>query len=396
MPRFCLLKAIAILFVTLLAPRLSAAPPPDLRAQVEAIMEAHHIPGLQAVVRRADGSPLADLALGIRDADTSAPVTSETIYMAASLSKPVTMMAVLAATDDGLFTLDSDVQEILGLPFRNPSFPEAPITIRHLLAHTSGVRDGLTILDYSAGDYPLPLTAFLAEYFTEGGSFYPADKPFLAARPGAVWEYSNVGFAVLAAAVEAASGQTFPDYCRSRLFARADAPATEWLLSRIETVDRAIPMFRDVDSQSYVSFGGEYGMPHWPAACLRTTATDYALLANLFLNEGRGASGDSVLRPEIVLTATAPAFPEASPSQALSWQTAVNELGESFLYHAGAEAGYRSVVVVNTTRRWTVVILTGQNARQWGEDTGVFEVLTLLEAHARSQQSSAVEGWMVY
>ena len=100
-------------------------------------------------------------------------VARDTLFMLASVSKTV-VATVLQAVENGLFELDTDVNEVLPFPVRNPDHADEPITIRHLMTHTSSIRDNWTVLTgvYVIGDAAMPLGTFLRRYLTVGGADY--------------------------------------------------------------------------------------------------------------------------------------------------------------------------------------------------------------------------------
>ena len=124
----------------------------------------------------------------------------DTLVRVASVSKLVTTIGVLRLVEAGTLDLDADVSRALGWRLRSPAFPDAPITLRQLLSHTSGLID-------AGDDYAVPL----------GGSLQAAIGPanWSAHAPGTWFHYTNFNFPVVAQVMEAATGERF-----DRLMAR--------------------------------------------------------------------------------------------------------------------------------------------------------------------------------
>ncbi|HEX4873629.1 MAG TPA: serine hydrolase domain-containing protein [Sphingorhabdus sp.] len=113
----------------------------------------------------------------------------------ASISKLVTAIAVMRLVDEGRIDLDRDIGEYLGFTVRNPAFPDRPVTLRHLLSHTSGIRDTI--------DYLLPLDGSLQAVLSNPTVWFPAHKP------GDYFSYANLNSPVIAATIEAATRERF-------------------------------------------------------------------------------------------------------------------------------------------------------------------------------------------
>lgn len=125
-----------------------------------------------------------------------------TLFRAASVSKIVVgQSVVLAAAKIGVkppFT--QDIGDILGYPLRHPDFPDQPITLNMLLSHTAGLTD--------AAGYDIPADRSLADFLTQTTVFGPH-------QPGTHFTYANLGYVILAAAIEVMSGQRFDRFVHS-------------------------------------------------------------------------------------------------------------------------------------------------------------------------------------
>ena len=126
---------------------------------------------------------------GVKTFQTNDKVNDSTLFMTASISKPVTALALMKLYDQGKLNLDEDINEYLPFEVRNPNFPDDKITFRMLLSHVSSIRDHWPILeiDYTidnGGDSPVSLEDFLKSYLLEGGEYYNPEKNFYPVAPG--------------------------------------------------------------------------------------------------------------------------------------------------------------------------------------------------------------------
>lgn len=129
------------------------------------------------------------------------PFTADSPVRIASISKLVTLVGALRLAEAGQIDLDADVSAYLKFPLRNPAFPDRPITLRQLFAHTSSMRDG--------DDFIIPLGGKVSDTMLNPVHWDPAHAP------GDYFTYSNLGIIVAATAMEGATGERF-----DRLMAR--------------------------------------------------------------------------------------------------------------------------------------------------------------------------------
>src|SRR5881628_2957627 len=205
MPR----RQASLVLVLLLAPLLVAAPPARADAiddYIKVEMERRHIPGLALAVAR-NGKIVKVRGYGLADVEHDVPVTPDTVFELASVTKQFTATAIMLLVEEGKVQLDDPVGWHL------PRAPETwkPITVRHLLTHTSGL-PGLT-----AGFKALWPGGLRLNY-TTAQMFDAAIKDELSFPGGERFQYSDVGYFLLGMIIEAASGQRYRDFLDERFF----------------------------------------------------------------------------------------------------------------------------------------------------------------------------------
>lgn len=216
-----------------------------------------------------DGALVYEHAYGLADIEQSIPVTSRSVFKIASLTKPITAIAVLQLVERGLVALDRPVADYLdGLP---PAWQG--VTVRQLLGQTSGLPDYLQAPSWSWRD------SWRLERNPREVVAMTADAP-MTFRPGEAMKYSNTNYYVLGMLIERVSGSTYADYLADRIFAPAGMAD-----SRLDRATAIVP--RRVRGYTRDRAGlqnAEFTSDTWAFAegGVLTTATDLAKLEQAF------------------------------------------------------------------------------------------------------------------
>lgn len=209
------------------------------------------------------------------------PVTADSLFHTSSIGKPMTALAVMLLVEAGAIALDDPVAAIL------PEFAgdgRDAITIRQLLAHTSGLPQDPDRSGLPPGiDTPAELRTYL--------------RAQLVARPGSKVEYSNVGYGLLGLIIEAVSGQPFPAYLRERVFAPLGM-RNSFLAPAEDLYPRIVHVGGTLDAGSSTErFNSTHARRQThPAGNVIATALDVARFFQLFL-DGGVADGRRVIAP---------------------------------------------------------------------------------------------------
>ncbi len=198
------------------APAADPALSPRIDAVIDRALAEKRIVGTVVLVAQ-DGRLAYRRAAGLADREAGRPVREDTVFLYASLTKPIVTAAALRLVEEGRIALNDPVTKYL--PDFRPKLAdgtEPVITIHHLLTHTSGLIYGFT----EPADGPYHRAGVSDGLDVPGRSFADnlrriASAP-LAFAPGSAWAYS-LALDVLGAALEVAAGETLPDVVRSRI-----------------------------------------------------------------------------------------------------------------------------------------------------------------------------------
>ncbi|MEW5803379.1 MAG: serine hydrolase domain-containing protein [bacterium] len=309
----------------------------DLDSYIQQRLDKVNIPGLSALIVK-DGKIAWSGAYGWARIGRQ-PVTTDTVFQLASVSKTIVAVAVMKAWEEGRFDLDEDINRYLPFSVRNPRAPVKPITTRMLLTHTSSIRDRANVMDSAYvwnRDSPVSLGQFLEDYFTSGRWGFGSRRSFYSEDPGTAFHYSNIGAALAAYLVEATSGVPFDTYCNLKIFQPLGMEETSWRLSDLDDSHLAMPYGYDSQRRRYTAYGF-YGYPDYPDGLLRSSAPQLARFLNMFIQYGE-LDGVRILKKETVEEMRRVQNPSIDPQGGLIWY--YKELsGWRLLGHNGGDMG---------------------------------------------------------
>jgi len=164
-------------------------------------------PGCALAVIR-DGQIVYKRGYGMADLDHDVPITPSTVFHVASVSKHFTTAAIILLAQQGKLSFDDEVRKYV------PELPDfgTSITIRHLIHHTSGLRDQWSLLGLAGWRYSLDLIT------DEDVLEMVSRQKDLNFRPGEKYIYSNTGYTLLAVIVRRVSGQSFREFTNAQIF----------------------------------------------------------------------------------------------------------------------------------------------------------------------------------
>jgi CubicO group peptidase (beta-lactamase class C family) len=218
-----------------------AAVPSDLTAKVDEIFapwSSRESPGCAVAVGE-NGRTLVSRAYGMADLEHDAANTPDTIFEAGSVSKQFTTAAVLLLAQQGKLSVQDDVRKHF------PELPDygTPITINHLIHHTSGLRDWGAVVGLAG--WPRGTRIHNHSHVLDVIS----KQRSLNYAPGTEFLYTNSGYNLLAMLVERVSGQTFSEFTRRNLFEPLGMTRTQWRDDFTRVVKGRAIAYRKEDGQ---------------------------------------------------------------------------------------------------------------------------------------------------
>ncbi len=300
---------------------------------VRAQLAERNIPGAAIAVVK-NGKVIKTNGYGVASIEFNAPATTETVFEIGSVSKQITAAAVMLLVEDGKINLDEKISKYLPHP------PDAwkEVTVRHLLTHTSGVKSYTSLGGFE-----------LSKRYKLGGFIKELSPQPLDFAPGSAYRYSNSGYSLLGYIIETASGQTYWEFLRTRIFAP---------LKMNSTADRDPQFIIKNRATGYEWENGRFVGRDYELTDLFSAGAIVSTITDL-------AKWDIALRDETLLTAASKneiwkPFTLTSGKESfygLGWNIAEFR-GQRLLSHGGQTAGFTANLSRYTDADLDVIVLT--------------------------------------
>ncbi len=272
---------------------------------LEGFVDRGEYAGYVSLIAR-DGAIVDWRAYGVQDVESGRPMRKDSIMRMYSMSKIVTSVAILMLMDEGKLRLNDPVGKFLPELANAKVYvsgegdsmelvdPRTPVTIKHLLTHTSGYY-------YHWGPAPKPLLDFINELHMEDATtlaefMESVAKVSLAESPGKTYRYS-ISTDILGAVVEAASGMPFEQFLEERLFKPLGMVDTSFSVPESKC-DRLALIHVRKEGKLVVDPGLGFNFPSGGAG-LYSTAEDFARFA-IMLQQGGELNGVRYLSPKTI------------------------------------------------------------------------------------------------
>ncbi|HZD53589.1 MAG TPA: serine hydrolase [Woeseiaceae bacterium] len=255
---------------------------------VEPLMKANSSPSGTVAIAR-DGELIFAKGYGFQDVDQQIPADpAQTLFRPGSTSKLFTWVSVMQLVEQGKLDLDADVNTYLKSFKIRDTFDE-PITLRHIMTHTTGFEDGA--LGYLIVEDPeriMPLRDAMERY-----------QPARVNPPGKQTAYSNYATALAGLIVQNVSGVPFAEYVRQNIFEPLGMERSTFVEPLPEPLAGHMAKSYTVEAGRFVEKPFEIISNFAPAGALSATATDMVRFGRAILNGG-ALDGRRILRPDTV------------------------------------------------------------------------------------------------
>ncbi len=295
-------------------------------------------PGGQILIRR-NHETIYEQCFGYGNLENRIPITQDSIFHVASISKQFTVLAVLLLQEDGKLNVDDDIRQYAG---DLVSFEE-PVTIRQMFNNVSGIRDqwellfmrGIKIND-SIGMEDVNATIRLQKTLN-----FPPQEGYL---------YSNTGFHLLSVIVERLSGKTFPDFVKERIFTPLGMDHTMVRSSYCQVIPNLAYSYQDEGSSSFYYNPLNYSL--YGPTSVNTCARDLVRIIreyespSLFSRE----TVDTVLKAAVLKDGTEIEYCGGMMTHMFQ--------GMKVYEHSGADAAYRGQLLWIPEKQLEIVVLS--------------------------------------
>ncbi len=290
-------------------------------ALVREVMESRNVCGL-AIALVSGGETVWSRAFGTADVESGEAVTPQHRFSAMSVTKPVVATALLQLHERGLFRLDDPANDYLDGAIRNELEADAPVTIRQLFTHTSGMPEDVSTI-MPAGVRTLEEHLRLVARTVR--------------RPGEAIVYANWGYDAMGLLIERLSGEPLDVYIQRHVLGPLGMDSS--VLGNPEAGDPLAKghSFSEIDGKHRALPGPEWQVkPASPAGGMYSTAEDLARFVIAHMNGGHG-----VLRPQTAAEMQRWQAPDGAPESGmgLGWRVTRSN-GRRIFCHGGDGAGY--------------------------------------------------------
>lgn len=342
--------------------------------------DAHNIPAIMAAIVK-DGKVFWSKGVGSANLSTNTKANTDTLTNICSNSKVITAAATMTLVEQNEIELDSDVRQLLPeYKFTHEFNDKGPVTVRSLLAHTSGLPRDTGHGYWSAPNFHFPNKQEFSQSLSRMSTATPV---------GTNVAYSNVGYALLGAIIEKVSGLTYKEYVEQKIFAP--------LNMNTSVVEMQKEMHGSIHAMGYsaedrfrhrVPVGFFTTKAMQSAAGISTTVNDWSKFAIWQLQQQSDSAKlvSSTLKQQMTEPQTKV---NNGWSRGLGYELQTDAQGQIWAMHGGMCPGYNSYIKFNIDKKLGFAVFTNANrVRAAAYVKGLSNILHLSEQNSKAPQSN--------
>ena len=329
-------------------------------AEYDRICGKYDATGVQVAVIK-NGKMFDTYEYGVARKDGNIPVTADTKYRVASLSKLVTDIVFMRLCEEGVLDLNADISNYLGFKVRNPRYPESVITPAMLMSHTSSIVDSQKFLSSRLSGSSERIENLLGR-----------NDSYSSSKPGAEFSYSNFSVALIGCICEKATGKSFDALAQEYIFTPMGIDAS-YLASNLKNLSLLGELYGaggySVEQQTAQKAHSELGQTHHLVqGNLTISAKDYINIAAVLCNGGVATDGTRLLSKESV---------DKMLSDPVGFGFEKNEnIAENrvFCTHTGSNFGMFSSYAIDPESGLGVVVLSSGAPGTKNNSAGLYDI----------------------
>ena len=342
----------------------------------------YKIPGFAACIVARD-SIKWKAAFGYEDVKNKKLFNTKTVINIASVSKTFVGFAIMIAVDKELIGLDDDINAYIHeYQIKNPDISlKQNITVRNLATHTSGIIDRNEVYMKTYTDInnsKETLSDFLSEYLAPSGSSYSKDN-FIPYKPGAYYQYSNIGAALAAEVLSRAAKMSFNDFCNKYIFQPLKMNGTGWFLADVKLMTHSKLYSENMQEIPL------YNIITYPDGGLRTNMDDLSKFLIMVINHGKfkgkriiSSSGfDEMIKPQFNSLTAPYNIDTALFNQGIFWHIDKNSKIGALIGHTGGDPGVTSYMYFSPLYSVGVIMIINKSLTAQ-ENICIKDILTKL------------------
>ncbi|MDM5436380.1 beta-lactamase family protein [Bacillus hominis] len=297
-------------------------------------MKKYNVNGSSFVVVH-DGKVVVNKGYGYADKEKKIPVTKDTVFQIASVSKTFTALAVMQQVDKGNLKLDQDVQQYLG-GLKIPNKTGKPLTLFNMLTYTSGVDlpDITTITGPEYVNHSIPMKEFFSK-----------QMPTVVRPPGESYTYDNVAFALAGFAVENVTNTPFSQYMEKNIFKPLNMKSTSMSITP-DLLKRMATHYGPTGDPIPTSGSG---LTDAPQGGILSTAEDMSKYMIMQLQKGKFKDKEIVSKKSMDMMHAYQVFDDKTiPVATIGFETPFNDLanGQHVVIKGGSMPGHQSLMIL--------------------------------------------------